>query len=225
MSLYAVSGTVTSVTMDRVGNGARVPVSRSRQIPTFYLDASVQGIVSEDHARTIALDVVDPTGTLRESAATFDLADDEETAEEKWDHDPDPSAWDDEHRGDGPMMSYWYPCPLDDPADAARTLATYHLPLCVVSVDGENGLALTGGGMDLSWEICEAFARLGFCPPLHYCDLPRMTGREREASTSFILAACARTTEIAQLWATNSAERVAKLASDYGITIPADDQR
>lgn len=141
------------------------------------------------------------------------------------DHDPDASAWDDEHRGDGPMMSYWYPCPLDDPAEAARTLATYHLPLCVVSVDGEHGLALTGGGMDLSWEICEAFARLGFCPPLHYCDLPRMAGRESEASTPFILAACARTTEIAQLWATNSAERVAKLASDYGITIPADDQR
>ena len=35
----------------------------SRQIPTFYLDERVQGIVSEDHARRIAWSILDPLGT------------------------------------------------------------------------------------------------------------------------------------------------------------------
>ena len=35
-------------------------------------------------------------------------------------------------------------------------------------------LALTGGGMDLSWEICESYINLGYNPPTHFCNLPRM---------------------------------------------------
>jgi hypothetical protein len=36
----------------------------SRQVPTFYLDEHVQGIVGEDHAARIALDVLNPLGAL-----------------------------------------------------------------------------------------------------------------------------------------------------------------
>ncbi|MDH5523044.1 MAG: hypothetical protein OEY01_03440 [Desulfobulbaceae bacterium] len=38
-------------------------------------------------------------------------------------------------------------------------------------------MALAAGGMDLSWDICEAYISLGYYPPAHYCDLPRMAGR------------------------------------------------
>lgn len=174
-------------------------------------------IETEDDAYTIVSDDVE----YRVPFDGFDILASEQD-DDGADHDADPSEWFDENRGEGPMMSYWYPCPIDSPEQAAQTLALHSLPLCVVSVDGEYGLALTGGGMDLSWEICEAFARLEFCPPLHYCNLPRMAGRERYESTPFILAACARSTELAALWANDSRERVAKLAAEYGVTIPAD---
>jgi len=75
---------------------------------------------------------------------------------------------------DGPMMNYFYPCPIKNAEDAASKIAD--LPLCVVYLrdTDEYGLALTGGGMDLSWEICEAYMRLNFLPPIHFCNLPRM---------------------------------------------------
>ncbi len=97
--------------------------------------------------------------------------------------------------GDGPMMSYWYPCQIDDTTEAAFTLAEHSLPLCVVEVDGETGLALTGGGMDLSWEICMAYMVLGYLPPLHYADLPGMAGKRATPYNLAVIAACKRSAE------------------------------
>jgi hypothetical protein len=82
---------------------------------------------------------------------------------------------------EGPMMNYFYPCDFRmSHEQAARAIV--HLPLCVVELDGEKGLALTGGGMDLSWEICEAYLCLGMYPPATR-RLPRMadtyTARKR----------------------------------------------
>lgn len=34
-----------------------------RQVPTFYLDERVQGILSDEHAKAIALDVLTASGT------------------------------------------------------------------------------------------------------------------------------------------------------------------
>lgn len=96
---------------------------------------------------------------------------------------------------DGPQMNYFYPCPFSDTETAARAIA--HLPLCVIEfADGEVGFALTGGGMDLSWEICEAYIRCGFVPPFQYTDLPRMAGKYNESHTGLVLAACQRTCDI-----------------------------
>lgn len=85
--------------------------------------------------------------------------------------------------GEGPMMNYYYPLPrfTDDPGDAALLIAD--LPLCIVRFeDGSGyGLALTGGGMDLSWEICEAYIRLGYLPPIHFAGLPRMAEQTKKA--------------------------------------------
>jgi len=89
---------------------------------------------------------------------------------------------------EGPMMNYWYPADLSDGYDAAELIAG--MPLCVVRINGSFGLALTGGGMDLSWEICEAFTRLGELPPVHFCNLPRMAGRGTSAKDRYIISAC-----------------------------------
>lgn len=36
----------------------------SRQVPTFYLDSGVQGILTVEHANEIAKGIIDPMGTL-----------------------------------------------------------------------------------------------------------------------------------------------------------------
>ena len=63
-----------------------------------------------------------------------------------------------------PMMSYYYKLPyLKLSAQQAQTILTKAvLPLVVVDLDDEIVLALSDGGMDLSWEICEAYIRLGY---------------------------------------------------------------
>lgn len=79
---------------------------------------------------------------------------------------------------DGPMMNYYYPLPgFDmDVEDAAKAIVD--LPLCIVHFEDtdEYALALTGGGMNLSWEICAAYLKLGYMPPLHFADLPKLAG-------------------------------------------------
>jgi hypothetical protein len=112
---------------------------------------------------------------------------------------------------EGPMMNYYYPVKLYDCADAARKIA--HLPLCVVEMrDGETGLALTGGGMDLSWEICEAFICLGYYPPAHFCDLPEMADKYMNERTLKIIKACQESCRILAGWVESRRERLAKLA-------------
>lgn len=91
-----------------------------------------------------------------------------------------------------PMMSYHYPLPYVGQSAAALALALAGLPLLLVYWDDADtySLALTGGGMDLSWEICEAFVRLGFLPPVRFADLPGMAGRGLSERDGAILAAC-----------------------------------
>jgi hypothetical protein len=95
---------------------------------------------------------------------------------------------------DGPMMNYYYPLECYDETPEADAEKLRNLPLCIVRIEetGMYGLALTGGGMDLSWEICEAFMRLGFLPPVHFCRLPAMAGRGQSQRDRWIIAACRR---------------------------------
>lgn len=112
---------------------------------------------------------------------------------------------------EGPMMNYWYPVRINDCEEAAKAIA--HLPLCVVEFEdsGDTGLALTGGGMDLSWEICEAFICLGYRPPLHFCDLPKMAGRGKSEKDLAIISACEESCRIAEGWAARKRERLGEL--------------
>jgi hypothetical protein len=94
------------------------------------------------------------------------------------------------------MMVFFYEVDIRDCVDAAKEIS--HLPLCVVEKeDGTTGLALTGGGMDLSWEICDAFISLGFLPPVHFCRLPYMVGWEHDPRSTRILEACLESAEVA----------------------------
>jgi hypothetical protein len=104
--------------------------------------------------------------------------------------------------GEGPMMNYYYPIRDGvDPDWAARQIA--HLPLCVVELeDSSFALALTGGGMDFSWEICEAFMRLGYLPPVHFT-LPSMAGYKLNPVNQWIIEGCRKSREVQMNWRKN----------------------
>jgi hypothetical protein len=107
-----------------------------------------------------------------------------------------------------PMMSYAYPLDSRYDADAIADLPS----TTVVTIDDEPYLALTGGGMDFSWEICESFIRLGYLPPVHFCDLPMMAGQPTEAG-KVIIAACRKSCEVMKRWIDNRIETLDRLAS------------
>jgi hypothetical protein len=88
---------------------------------------------------------------------------------------------------EGPMMNYFYP------------------------LGNEWGLALTGGGMDLSWQICEAYIRLGYLPPLHFCDLPAMSDMTLNAKNKMILAACRKSAQIASARSSNTTRHLSNI--------------
>jgi hypothetical protein len=116
---------------------------------------------------------------------------------------------------EGPMMNYVYPLPKDvEASDASERIAD--LPLCVIEFtggerQGEIGLALTGGGMDLSWEICEAYMRLGFLPPMHFADLPAIAGRGFSARDRWIVFGCLRSCKVAEGWAKSRTQNLRNL--------------
>lgn len=104
----------------------------------------------------------------------------------------------------GPMMNYCYPLPEFDmnPDEAAKKIA--HLPVCLVHFeeDDEYALALTGGGMNLAWEICAAYVELGYLPPLHFANLPKYAGGPPIgfAAAKRVLSAMEKSIEVNQHW-------------------------
>lgn len=112
---------------------------------------------------------------------------------------------------DEPMMSYYYPLPRSeerDPGELQAILAVQAGPVVCVLVNGRPVLALSGGGMDLSWEICEAFIVLGYCPPAHFCDLPAMAGRGESERDKRIVRACVNSLEVQARWAMRPVEEL-----------------
>lgn len=103
-----------------------------------------------------------------------------------------------------PMMNYYYPLPDERRYDEDDAKAIQHLNLCLVEFveDGTYALALTGGGMDLSWDICEGFIRLGYYPPVHF-RLPNMAGTPNDKHHLTIIQACIKGREIVKQWMDN----------------------
>jgi hypothetical protein len=146
-------------------------------------------------------EVVLPDSEDRAAQRYFDV--DEEDAQDRREHCMDRMS-----ESIQPMMNYYYPLATSfgksyRQEDAKNVMGTC---CCIVQfLDSEEyGLALTGGGMDLSWEICEAYIRLGFLPPLHFSDLPQMGGERLTATKRLILAACRRSAIIVRGWANST---------------------
>ena len=111
------------------------------------------------------------------------------------------------HGTEGPMMNYWYPVDHITDEDEAEQAAVklQDVPLCVVEVNGDYGLALTGGGMDLSWDICKAFVLIGALPPVHFADLPDMGPTYADAE---VVQAMRRSLNIVKGWMDQRLERL-----------------
>jgi hypothetical protein len=92
-----------------------------------------------------------------------------------------------DHEAWHPMMNNVWPIPSANLGDDFReTLCN----MTVVEIeDGDEYLALTGGGMDLSWAVAETFIRLGYYPPAAV-RLPRMCGRGLSRKDRSIIEAC-----------------------------------
>jgi len=117
---------------------------------------------------------------------------------------------------EGPMMNYFYPLPRFDhidPQEAAKWIVD--LPLCLICMEDteEYGLALTGGGMDLSWEICEAYMLLNYLPPITFCDLPAMAGKRLNRRNKWILAGCRRSASVTEKRAGFTKDRIKRIRS------------
>lgn len=75
-----------------------------------------------------------------------------------------------------PMMNTLWPLPDDFsiPANVRERLDN----MTIVEVERDDGwafyLALTGGGMDMSWPIARTYVKLGLCPPVALGRLPNM---------------------------------------------------
>lgn len=97
-----------------------------------------------------------------------------------------------------PMMNYLYPLGeyFEVPDDWKKKLVS----MTIVEVDDEYFLALTGGGMDMSWQICETYINLGYYPPTHFCQLPHMAGWSENEKDRYIIECCNESLEVAISW-------------------------
>jgi hypothetical protein len=118
-----------------------------------------------------------------------------------WDEDDD----DDDNQWE-PMMNYAYPLPGGLPQEDWHRLM---VSCTIVTIDGDHYLALTGGGMDLSWEICETYLRCGLFPPTHFAThLPAIAGRGQSLLDRMILDACRHSLETARNWLASGIDRL-----------------
>jgi len=104
-----------------------------------------------------------------------------------------------------PMMNYIYPLPdnFNSSDDDFKKLVDKMSAVTLVCLIEEESyfLALTGGGMNLSWEICEAYMILGYLPPAHFCRLPAMAGKRLNTRNKWIMAGCRKSLRLQKWWA------------------------
>lgn len=119
-------------------------------------------------------------------------------------------------RFQGPQMNYSYPLPRLRMGEEEAAKAIKDLPLCLVRFleeddDEEWALALTGGGMDLAWEICAAYVALGFIPPRQFWRLPKMAGYTLTSGRRRILSAIREGLRVERNWLRNDARDLASM--------------
>lgn len=114
----------------------------------------------------------------------------------------------------GPMMNYAYELPYFASYELTEALDKIKdLPLCVVQWNEAYWLALTGGGMDLSWEICEAYIALGYLPPTAFAELPAMAGRGTGKADRETIKYCKESFEVVR---DRAKQAIARMKSIWG---------
>lgn len=113
-----------------------------------------------------------------------------------------------------PMMNYRFPLPgFDDKnlSDEAIKKAFKNINITLIEdlKTNEKYLALTGGGMDLSWDIVKGYTNLGFAPPAHFCrDLPGMAGMRLTKENKEAILACRKSLTAQSAWNQRGLERL-----------------
>lgn len=129
----------------------------------------------------------------------------EETAREAHTENPE-QFW--------PAMNGAWPLPSDgtefDPEEAQRKL--WELPVTLVRLDGGYVLALTGGGMDLSDALAEAYLLLGLFPPTELCSLPDHAGPPPTPRALAVIGGCLESLAIQAGWNRGKTERLLRLS-------------
>lgn len=114
---------------------------------------------------------------------------------------------DDFYEQNSPMMNFRYPLPGFKPdrfsdKNLRRALDNAgNITLVQDLKSDEYYLALTGGGMDLTWDIARAYVNLGYLPPADFCRLPGFVDYGHEEDDKTIIHACKRTASFLENWA------------------------
>lgn len=110
-----------------------------------------------------------------------------------------------------PMMNYYYPIVHEvEPGKLQALILDKASGLVVIEVNNSYALVLKAGGMDMSWEIVQAFTLMGFLPPTHFAELKQMAGRGDSDEDKRLIKACMRSLKIAMDWNRFALERLAK---------------
>ena len=132
-----------------------------------------------------------------------------------------------------PMMNYIYPLPDSFAEDMEKRFGKdwpkkIKNSLDVTTIveigrtgqkyydDSEYFMALTGGGMDLSWEICESYMNIGYYPPAHFCNLPIMAGRGEDKKDKETIAACMKSLELQTGWRSSAKSNLQRMLDEGG---------
>lgn len=127
--------------------------------------------------------VSEPNGSGRRRTYVYDSREDTFTrvfSDGRTADEPEDDTPEGVERPDGPMMNFIWPLDsgqyLADPVAIAAAIGLRNVALVYVNdpsdfnpelppQDAYWGIALTGGGMDLSWDIASAFVEAGYFPP------------------------------------------------------------
>lgn len=108
----------------------------------------------------------------------------------------------------GPQMNYFWVIPHEiDAEEVARKIS--HLSLCLVRFHDEWGFALTGGGMDLSWDIAEGYMQADCLPPARL-ELPAFSGSNFKKPRAQWVIAGSKASQTARISRARSALRSLK---------------
>lgn len=103
-----------------------------------------------------------------------------------------------------PMMNCIYPLPdlRHSEQEAQALIEDTNCVIVLIRKDERYPdtpyMALSGGGMDLSWDICRAYMLLGYLPPVHFCRLPAFAGKKLNGEAEWVVNGCVKSCEIAK---------------------------